>query len=48
VKLVIQNSARLALQLNPPDIYAEMPMNTYSLFDSTRLLRLFSMAKRDE
>ncbi len=45
VKLVIQNSARLALQLNPPDIYAEMPMNTYSLFDFDKATEIILYGK---
>ncbi|MBM6992864.1 MAG: patatin-like phospholipase family protein [Prevotella sp.] len=32
-KLAIQNNTQMAMRLTPPDIFAEMPMGEYSLFD---------------
>jgi NTE family protein len=32
-RLSIQNNAQLALKLNPPDIYVEIPMDLYGLFE---------------
>ncbi|MCR5077816.1 MAG: patatin-like phospholipase family protein [Prevotella sp.] len=35
-RIAVQNNTQMALRLTPPDIYAEIPMNTFSLFDFHR------------
>lgn len=45
-KLSIQNNTQMAIRLSPPDILAELPMDTYSLFDFDKAAEIIEMGRR--
>ncbi len=45
-KLTIQNNTEMALRLTPPDIYVNLPMDGFGLFDFEKAAELISYGRR--
>ena len=47
VHISIQTNTRLAIQLNPPDILAELPMNSFGLFDFSKANEIYQYGREE-
>lgn len=45
-KISVQNNTMMALRITPPDIYAQMPMGRYSLFDFDKARQIISYGRQ--
>lgn len=46
-RLTIQNNTQMALRLTPPDVYAQLPMCRYSLFDYDRAEEIIAYGREE-